>query len=513
VALLRSAHILPGPGDVMNETAKTLRQAAVELLQELGPTHYQELTDQILSRGLATSSSKTPAASLNAMIAVDIKRNGNKSEFVRVRPGVFGLRALHAAGTASDGKPGSASPNAPADDAEPGKDETEQRVRTPLFPTYREVRHLLKVWPGRPRKQVTGLQATLGELRGTPQNTVDWTDPDAWIPERLSGEDRDLASAIWTTSEKAVNPRHTYGHWLLSQKYGLVEEGPGPDGNLVLTDRGRDFIAHEGGEAEVFLDEQEGLAKLLALVADNGPTRAGGILDEWTEYLSRHSSFGSPSTFRDTLRRRLNNLLDRGLVSRKSTMYSVTDAGLAYLQRVGTEEALGGDEQQELWTLAKKQEASVRESMRELLLDMDAFAFEHLVKRLLEEMDYQNVEVTTRSGDGGVDVIAEIELGITSVREVVQAKRHRRTIQRKDLDALRGSLYRFNAVRGTIISTSRFSKGTEEAAFAGGAAPITLIDGDKLIDLLIEHGIGVRKRTLEVLAVDPDAFGDLEGDA
>ena len=60
---------------------------------------------------------------------------------------------------------------------------------------------------------------------------------------------------------------------------------------------------------------------------------------------------------------------------------------------------------------------------------MDAFAFEHLVKRLLEEMDYQNVEVTTRSRDGGVEVIAEIELGITSVREGVQAKRHKRTLE------------------------------------------------------------------------------------
>lgn len=494
----------------MSNNPKTLRQAAVELLQEIGPTHYKELTDQILARGLATSSSKTPADSLNARITVDIKRNGNKSEFVRVRPGVFGLRALHAAGAKTETS-ADVAPGAEGDDSSAGKDETEQRVRTPLFPTYREVRHLLKVWPGRPRKQITGLRATLGEICGTPQNTVDWTDPDAWIPERLSGGDQDLASAIWSKSGKTVNPRHTYGHWLLSQKYELLEDGP--DGNLTVTDRGRDFIENEGGEAEIFLDEQEGLAKLLALVANNGPTRAGGILEEWTEYLNRHSSFGSPSTFRDTLRRRLNNLLDRGLVNRKGTMYSVTDAGLAYLQRVGTEEALGGDEQQELWTLAKKQETSVRESMRELLLDMDAFAFEHLVKRLLEEMDYQNVEVTTRSGDGGVDVIAEIELGITSVREVVQAKRHRRTIQRKDLDALRGSLYRFNAVRGTIIATSRFSKGTEEAAFAGGAAPITLIDGDKLIDLLIEHGVGVRKRTLEVLAVDPDAFADLEGEA
>lgn len=121
----------------------------------------------------------------------------------------------------------------------------------------------------------------------------------------------------------------------------------------------------------------------------------------------------------------------------------------------------------------------------------------------------QNVELTSCSGDGGVDVVADIELGITSVREVVQAKRHKRTIQRKDLDALRSSLCRFDAVRGTIVTTARFAKGTQEAAFATGAAPITLVDGDKLI----EHGIGVRKRILEVLAVDADVVADLEGEA
>ena len=146
------------------------------------------------------------------------------------------------------------------------------------------------------------------------------------------------------------------------------------------------------------------------------------------------------------------------------------------------------------------------------VLAMDAYAFEYLVKRLLEEMGYQNVEVTQRGGDGGVDVIGEIELGITSVREVVQAKRHRKTIQRKDLDALRGSLYRFDAVRGTIVTTSKFTSGVQKAAFERGAAPITLIDGDKLVDLLIQYGIGVRKRTLEVLAIDADAFADLGED-
>ncbi len=486
---------------------KTLKEAAVELLRERGPLHYQEITDEVLRRGLASSTSKTPAASLNAVIAVDIKRNGTKSEFVRVRPGVFGLRTLHA-GTAAAGSHPAAGNGDAQTDGPAGNGE--QRVRTPLFPTYAEVRHLLRIWPGRPRKQVTGLRAALAELRGTPQNTVDWTEPERWIPERLQGPDRELAEAIWSGSGRTVNPRHTYGHWLLVQKYELVREDEA--GVLRLTDRGRDFLEHQGGDAEAFLDEEEGLAKLLALVADNGPARAGGLLEEWTEYLARYSNFNSDSTFRDTLYRRLSNLLDRGLIARKGTLYSITDAGLSYLKRVGSEEALGGDEQQQLWELVKKQQTAVRESLRELLLEMDPYAFEHLIKRLLEEMDYQNVQVTTRSNDGGVDVVADIELGITSVREVVQAKRHKRTIQRKDLDALRGSLYRFNAVRGTIIATAPFSKGTSEAAFATGAAPITLIDGDKLIDLLIEHGIGVKKNKIEVLSVDPDAFADVESE-
>lgn len=381
---------------------------------------------------------------------------------------------------------------------------TKQRVRTPLYPTYREVRHLLKVWPGRPRKQITGLEATLRELRGTPQAPVAWTEPDVWIPDRLQGADRDLATAVWVQSGRSVNPRHTYGHWLLSRTYELIVENA--EGLLTLTDRGRDFCEHEGGQTELFLDEQEGLVKLLTLVANTGPSKYGGLLNEWNDYLTRYSNYVSPAARRDTLRRRLTNLLDRGLVSRKRAMYSVTDTGLTNL----TAKTPGVDEQQELRMLIRKQEASVRKSLRDRLLKMKPVAFEHLVKRLLEEMDYQDVEVTPRSGDGGVDVVANIELGITSVREVIQAKRHRRTIPRKDLDALRGSLHRFDAVRGTIIATSSFSKSTKKDALAPGVAPITLIDGDKLIDLLIEHRIGVHEHT--ILAVDPEVFADLEGE-
>ncbi len=243
----------------------------------------------------------------------------------------------------------------------------------------------------------------------------------------------------------------------------------------------------------------------MTIVAENGPARSGSFEEEWSDYLKRYSTFGKPSTFKDTLARRLKNLLARGLVTRSSLLYSASDAGLAYLKR---KPGPANTTLQRVRELVQDQEQKVRKGLKEILLAMDPYAFEHLVKQLLEAMDYQNVEVTSPSGDGGVDVVADIELGITSVREVVQAKRHKRTIQRKDLDALRGSLYRFNAVRGTIITTSRFSKGTKEAAFANGTAPITLIDGEKLADLLIEHGIGVQTKTVKLLELDPDAFAE-----
>ena len=80
------------------------------------------------------------------------------------------------------------------------------------------------------------------------------------------------------------------------------------------------------------------------------------------------------------------------------------------------------------------------------------------------------------------------------------------------LDQLRGSLHRFNAVRGTIITTGRFSQGVEEAAFERGAAPITLIDGDKLLDLLIEYEIGVTKRQVEYREFAAEKLVQFEGE-
>ncbi len=141
---------------------------------------------------------------------------------------------------------------------------------------------------------------------------------------------------------------------------------------------------------------------------------------------------------------------------------------------------------------------------------MNPFQFEHLIKRLLEEMGYDDVEVTAASNDKGVDVVADIELGISRVREAIQVKRQQSNVGRTVLDGLRGSLHRFDAVRATIITTSGFSKGAKHAAFDKGVAPITLIDGDRLLDLLIEYDIGVRRREIRILEFDGESLSQFE---
>lgn len=479
----------------MSPQVMSMKQAAQLMIQEAGePLHYRDITERALKRGLIAPTGKTPAASMNALITVDIKQNGANSPFYRVGPGIFGLQ--------------DAAREARLHTQQSSKEDTERRVRTPFYPNYEELRLLLPIWSGVLRTNITGLRSTIVQLRGTPQNQVNWKNPEQWIPERLAGAEQKLASAIWEGSKHQVNPRYDYGHWLLSNTYKLLEEDA--SGVMNLSARGRDFIESVGGETEALLDEYEGLLKILAIVSESGPARLSEFIHEWGDYLQRRSKFKTENSIKVTLRRRLRNLKVRGLIEYSGNAYSITQQGLDYLARYGDADAPETDEQTQLRTLLKQQKESVRESLYELLIDMNPYAFEHLIKRLLEAMGYDNPEVTSPSNDGGVDVVADITLGITSVREVVQVKRHKRTIQRKDLDALRGSLFRFNAVRGTIVTTSRFSKGTEKAAVEIGAPPITLIDGERLIDLLIEFELGVKATSIKVLELDPNALAEIE---
>ncbi|GIV97226.1 MAG: hypothetical protein KatS3mg057_1883 [Herpetosiphonaceae bacterium] len=377
------------------------------------------------------------------------------------------------------------------------------RSQTPHLPTYREARHLLRILNGVSAGLYRKMAERILEQRGSPQAPEDWTNPDIWIEERLAGDERLLAQRIWKESQGELNPRHTRGGWWLANRHYLLEQGS--DDILRLTERGKDFLAKEISQVVIEIDNYEGLIEVLQLVAERGPGRRSDFLPQYISYCRTITTAHSESVIKSFLYNRLVNLIDRGYISRRGQIYEVTDAGLSYLrnQATGTGEKIITSEQSELLKLAANISRESRAALANQIATMNPFKFEDLINLLLQEMGYTDVETTTPVNDKGVDLVANIELGISSVREVVQVKRHKGNINRKTLDELRGSLHRFSAVRGTIITTGGFSRGTIEAAFERGAAPITLIDGEKLLDLLIQYQIGVTKKSVEYIEFDP----------
>lgn len=379
-------------------------------------------------------------------------------------------------------------------------------VRTPLFPLYAEVRICMRAWDGVAVQTVRDMINSISALTGTPQDPVDWSDPDHWIAERLFGKDRMLAEKIWNSGLKTVNPRYTYGCYLFINSQNLLEN----KGRIYeLSRRGQAFL--DNNPETVFeLDRSEGLPRILALVAQKNKAKRSDLLEDWSNYLLQVSNFSKPSTFKDSLRRRLANLTDRGLIDREGNSYNITKSGRNYLKQWGEplyQDKTAKTEVDVATTLADHNDRQ-RRLLKQKLMALSPYAFEHFVKELLEAMDYENVTVTKQSGDKGVDVTANFQFGITEIKEVVQVKRTEASITRPVIDQLRGALPYHQAIRGTIITLGKFAKGVADSALFQGAAPITLIDGDRLIALAEKHGVGLRDKTLVMLEINEAFFTD-----
>jgi restriction system protein len=465
------------------------RDAAEHVLREAGePVHYRDLTRRALDAGLLSTRGRTPWETLNAQLSVDIKQYGERSRFYRHAPGTFGLRAWG---------------RAPAPVAL-------VQARSVFLPTWTAVRALLPVLDGMRQSAITAMRSAIRLCRDASTEDLTWADPEAWAPGLPDGGE--LARTIWRRTKGLVNPRYIGRELALANRYDLLTDA---NGTVQLTERGRDFLRTPDGAVARLLDDREGVARVLGLVAEHGPARTGELYEPWMRWCEKHSNIGSESTGRTALSHRLRNLEDRGHVERQALAWAITPLGL---ERLGRDpDAVATDDEdadpgatRDLLALIQAQQQRVREQVRAHLQAMDPYAFEHLIRRLLEEMGYDDVAVTKPSNDKGVDVVGKIEVGITSVQEVVQVKRLRSNVQRPVLDGLRGSLHRWKAQRGTIITTSGFSKGTRDAAFEPGAAPITLIDGDKLVELLIANDIGVRKEPVKLWKFDAADFAPPE---
>ena len=143
---------------------------------------------------------------------------------------------------------------------------------------------------------------------------------------------------------------------------------------------------------------------------------------------------------------------------------------------------------------------AVREELKARLHEMPPMAFEELIAALLAKMGFEEVERTQYSGDGGIDAMGTLDVGgVARVQVAVQAKRLQSNVLVQVVREVRGTV---GARQGVIITTSDFSKGAREEAERTDAAPVALVNGEHLIDLLIRHEIGVSRTQYELLTPD-----------
>lgn len=372
------------------------------------------------------------------------------------------------------------------------------QVRVLWLPLYSQVRALLVALDGWPRRAFFTMRQTILAGIGTPQHPRNWTEPDTWIPEVLSGQERELAERMWRSLDHVLNPRYTDEPYFTLNSYELAVTDDA--GVYRLTSDGRRFV-DDDQEIVRRLDESEGVLKLLEILVRSRSARIADLLPEWDEHLRRCSRRLAPSVVADTLRSRLLNLSsrDRGLVERQGYTYVVSHSGLAYLTRE--------DPTREITEAIYRYNNTQRKGLREKLGNMDPNDFEKVVASLLQALGYEDVRVVGQRGDRGVDVVATVQLGISAITEVVQVKRHTGSLGRSVVNELQGALPHHGAIRGTLITLGTFSEGAKKAAVHPHAAPITLVDGDMLLALLVEHEIGIRKsQTPPLYGFDDEYF-------
>ncbi len=138
------------------------------------------------------------------------------------------------------------------------------------------------------------------------------------------------------------------------------------------------------------------------------------------------------------------------------------------------------------------------------ILSLSPAAFERLVQRMLRESGFIQVEVTGRSGDGGIDGKGIMRLGgLMSFHVIFQCKRYRGSVGSDQIRDFRGAMVG-RADKGLFVTAGAFTKDAIREATRDGAPAIDLVDGDQLVEKLKELSLGINTTIKQVEEINID---------
>ncbi len=150
-----------------------------------------------------------------------------------------------------------------------------------------------------------------------------------------------------------------------------------------------------------------------------------------------------------------------------------------------------------------------KEKLLNVLYKIKPDAFERLSQRILRESGFFQVEVTGKSGDGGIDGKGIVRVnGLLSFYVIFQCKRYKGSVKPKEVREFRGAMIGRD-VKGLFITTGTFTKEAVKEATRDGAPPIDLIDGNLLCDKLKELNLGVETKLTETVEIKNEWLNNL----
>lgn len=165
----------------------------------------------------------------------------------------------------------------------------------------------------------------------------------------------------------------------------------------------------------------------------------------------------------------------------------------------GVEESLEEPEQIDLVDNWKQQ-------LLDTLFTLTPTAFEKLTQRLLRESGFIQVEVTGKTGDGGIDGKGIVRIsGLLSFHVIFQCKRYKGTVTPSQIRDFRGAM-QGRADKGLFLTTGTFTREAIKEATRDGAPPIDLIDGELFCEKLKELNLGVTIKQIEDIEVNTTWF-------
>jgi len=133
-----------------------------------------------------------------------------------------------------------------------------------------------------------------------------------------------------------------------------------------------------------------------------------------------------------------------------------------------------------------------RNRIIQIMLSLPPAGFERLAQRLLRESGFTQVEVTGRSGDGGIDGHGTLQLNsLVSFKVLFQCKRYSSSVSPSQVRDFRGAMAG-RADKGIILTTGTFTAEARREASRDGVPAIELIDGDALVDMLEQLELGLK---------------------